>query len=136
MLDIFIPKKVPVNVHFWTTVFRLEKYIDQARDNLGLDILPTNSFKSFIFSFTRLDKTDPERKFLCEISLDEPETGGKKKYSGTFPYETISIFFLYLRILKFPTLFFIVHINLISNNIKMYKNLFVFVDLMAFEFSQ
>jgi hypothetical protein len=61
--------------------FRLENYINLARDSLGLEILPSNTFKSFIFSLTKLDKSDPDRKFLCEIALSEVE-GGKQKYSG------------------------------------------------------
>ena len=73
-----------VSIYFSVLIllfFRLENYINLARDNLGLEILPSNTFKSFIFSLTKLDKSDPERKFLCEISLTETE-GGKQKYSG------------------------------------------------------
>jgi hypothetical protein len=60
---------------------RLEKYIKLAKENLGLEILPTDSFKSFIFSLTQIDKNDPERKFLCEVALVDNDDGSKK-YSG------------------------------------------------------
>jgi len=68
-------------------VSRLDNYIKLAKDHLGLEILPTNNFKSFIFSMTNLDKSDPERKFLCEITLSESETG-KQKYSGTISFKS------------------------------------------------
>ena len=69
---------------------RLENYIGLVRDNLGLEILPTKSYKSFIFSLTKLDKNDPERKFLCEMSLDESQPG-KPQYSGIFDYRKQSL---------------------------------------------
>ena len=46
---------------------------------MGLEILPANTFKSFIFSLNKLN--DPERKFLCEMTLDEAKAG-KPHYSG------------------------------------------------------
>jgi len=68
---------------------RLEKYIKLAKDNLGLEILPTDSFKSFIFSLTQIDKNDPERKFLCEVALVDNDDGSKK-YSGKANYQICS----------------------------------------------
>ena len=65
---------------------RLEKYIKLAKENLGLEILPTDSFKSFIFSLTQIDKNDPERKFLCEVALVDNDNGSKK-YSGKARYQ-------------------------------------------------
>lgn len=63
---------------------RLQKYIEQARDNLGLEIMPTNTLKSFIVAFKNLDKRDTDRKFLAEIELvsNSEEKNAKQSYSG------------------------------------------------------
>ena len=55
-------------------------YVDRAKDHLGLEIsLTTND--TTILTFTNIDQSEADRKFLCEFSLYGPE---KRTYKGNF----------------------------------------------------
>ena len=62
-------------------------YGQRIKEFLGLQIVETTT-GSTVLIFNNIDKIDPERKYLCEFTLDGPD---KRTYKGTFSKKIFSI---------------------------------------------
>lgn len=56
----------------------IEAYVKRGKEFLGLTITKTTTDTTIII-FENIDKCEPDRKFLCEFTLDGPDS---RRYKG------------------------------------------------------